>query len=55
MSFPESIQAIGINKTGGVEVVEKLTVPFPKQQPDQVLIKVAWGGVNTIDTYFRRV
>ncbi|KAI0785393.1 NAD-P-binding protein [Irpex lacteus] len=49
MSFPESIQAIGINKTGGVEVVEKLTVPFPKQQPDQVLIKVAWGGVNTIE------
>lgn len=40
MSFLETIQAIGINKMGGVEVVEKLTVPFPQQQPGQVLVKV---------------
>ena len=55
MSFPETVQAIGIQKTGGIEVVEKLSVPFPKQQPHEILVKVNYGGVNTIDTYFRYV
>lgn len=40
MSLPETIQAIGINKTGGLEVVEKLTIPLPKPAPDQMLVKV---------------
>ena len=53
MSFPATIQAIGIQKTGDIEVVEKLNIPFPKQQLDQIVVKVKYGGVNTIDTYFR--
>lgn len=73
MSFPSTVQAIAISKTGGVEVLEKLTVPFPKQEPGDIVVKVRfarflifedgvglisasqvnWGGVNSIDTYFR--
>jgi NADPH:quinone reductase len=52
-SFPSEIQAIAISKTGGFEVLERQTVPFPTQDPSQILIKVNYGGVNTIDTYFR--
>ncbi|KIP11154.1 hypothetical protein PHLGIDRAFT_18080 [Phlebiopsis gigantea 11061_1 CR5-6] len=54
MSFPSTIQAIAISKTGGFEVLEKQTLPFPQQQPNQLLVKVAWAGVNSIDTYFRK-
>ncbi|KAI0691988.1 NAD-P-binding protein [Cytidiella melzeri] len=54
MTFPETVQAIGINKVGGIEVLEKLTIPFPKQGADEIVVKVAWGGVNSIDTYFRK-
>lgn len=53
MTFPATIQAIGIQKTGDIGVVEKLTLPFPTQKPDQIVVKVKYGGVNTIDTYFR--
>ncbi|KAI0348244.1 NAD-P-binding protein [Trametopsis cervina] len=53
MSVPETIQAIGIQKTGGLDVVEKLAIPAPKQAADQILIKVAYAGVNTVDTYYR--
>lgn len=70
-NFPSTIQAIAISKTGGIEVLERQSVPFPKQEPNQVLVKVRrtpmyaselahritlqvnYGGVNTIDTYFR--
>ncbi|THG93923.1 hypothetical protein EW026_g7432 [Hermanssonia centrifuga] len=54
MSFPSTIQAIGIQKTGDIAVVEKLSVPFPKQEPNQIVIKINYAGVNTIDTYFRK-
>lgn len=35
------MQAIAISKTGGLEVLEKQTVPFPKQEPDQIVVKVS--------------
>ncbi|EKM48389.1 uncharacterized protein PHACADRAFT_179513 [Phanerochaete carnosa HHB-10118-sp] len=54
MSFPSTIQAIAIDKTGGLEVLERKALPFPKQEPDKIVVKVSWGGVNTIDTYFRK-
>ena len=34
------MQAIAIRETGGLEVLEKQAVPFPKQAPDQILVKV---------------
>ncbi|KAK7695089.1 hypothetical protein QCA50_002279 [Cerrena zonata] len=54
MSFPSTIQALSFGKTGGVEVMEKITIPFPKQSADSIIVKMNWAGVNTIDTYFRK-
>jgi NADPH2:quinone reductase len=53
MSFPDTVQAITIAKNGGPEVIEKTTIPFPKQKPGDILIKVDYFGVNFIDTYYR--
>jgi len=53
-SFPETIQAYAIAKTGGVEVLELMTLPFPKVEPDHLVVKVEWIGVNFIDTYYRQ-
>ncbi|TFY60926.1 hypothetical protein EVG20_g7246 [Dentipellis fragilis] len=52
-SYPSTIKGIGIHKTGGVENIEELTLPFPEVKPDHVLVKVQWVGVNFIDTYLR--
>ncbi|KAF9819236.1 hypothetical protein IEO21_02275 [Rhodonia placenta] len=59
MSFPQTIQAIAIDKNGEIDVLEKKTVPFPELVPGNVLVKVSkttvhYGGVNFIDTYFRK-
>ncbi len=40
MSFPSTIQAITIPKIGGLEVIEKTSLPFPQQKPDEVIVKV---------------
>jgi NADPH2:quinone reductase len=39
-NFPSTIQAIRIQKTGGVEVIEKSEVPFPDILPGNVVVKV---------------
>ncbi|KAI0692574.1 NAD-P-binding protein [Cytidiella melzeri] len=54
MSLPTNIQAITFAKNGGVEVLEKTSVPFPQQKPGDIVAKVVYGGVNMIDTYFRK-
>jgi len=54
MSFPSKISAITIAKAGDFDVIEKTEVPFPEVKPGHVLVKVAYGGVNFIDTYFRK-
>lgn len=53
MSYPPRIKAVGINETGGVEVIQNIEVPFPQVKPTDLLVKVEWAGVNFIDTYFR--
>ncbi|KAI0247053.1 NAD-P-binding protein [Lactifluus subvellereus] len=53
MPYPTKIKAIGINETGGVEVIQVLEVPFPKVKATDLLIKVEWAGVNFVDTYLR--
>ena len=40
MSLPSTISAIGINKTGDFDVIEKLEVPAPQHAPANLLIKV---------------
>ncbi|GJE89495.1 quinone oxidoreductase [Phanerochaete sordida] len=54
MSLPETVQAITISAHGGPEVVQKISLPFPERGPEDIIVKVVWGGVNTIDTYFRK-
>lgn len=54
MSFPETIQAIGVKQTGDINVLEKLTIPFPAHIPGNVIVKVHYAGINFIDTYFRK-
>ncbi|TFL03474.1 hypothetical protein BDV98DRAFT_591337 [Pterulicium gracile] len=51
-TVPETAQAIRIEKNGGVEVLEKKTIPL-KVSPGEVVIKVDYLGVNFIDTYHR--
>lgn len=40
MTYPSTIKAVGINKTGDVDVIEDLTLPFPEQKPGELLVKV---------------
>lgn len=52
-SISEKMQALQIQKQGGLEVLEirDTSVPIPKES--EVLIKVEYAGVNYIDTYQR--
>ncbi|KAI9060499.1 NAD-P-binding protein [Trametes sanguinea] len=54
MSLPEQVEAIAIDKTGDIDVLEKKKVPFPPHSPSNIVIQVAYGGVNFIDTYYRK-
>ena len=40
MAFPETMQALAFHKTGGVEELEKITVPFPEHKPGTIIVKV---------------
>lgn len=40
MTYPSTIKGVGINKTGDVDVIEDLTLPFPEQKPGELLVKV---------------
>ena len=40
MSLPQTVQAITFSKHGGLEVLEKTTLPFPEQKPGDVIVKV---------------
>ncbi|KAI0035144.1 NAD-P-binding protein [Vararia minispora EC-137] len=53
MTYPATVKAVGINKQGGVEEIQDLTLPFPQPKPNELLVKVQWAGVNFIDTYLR--
>ncbi|KAG1892608.1 hypothetical protein F4604DRAFT_1700434 [Suillus subluteus] len=52
MSYPLTVQAITISKTGGPEVIEKHEIPF-QVAPNHLVVKVQYLGVNFIDTYYR--
>ncbi|KAG6912463.1 hypothetical protein DXG01_014366, partial [Tephrocybe rancida] len=54
MSLPTTTDAILIAKTGGLEVIEKRTIPFPKPPPGSLVIKVEYLGINFIDVYYRK-
>ncbi|THH16361.1 hypothetical protein EUX98_g9311 [Antrodiella citrinella] len=54
MSFPKTMQALAYNKTGDVDVLEKMEVPFPEHKPGTIIVKIHWIGINSIDTYLRK-
>jgi NADPH:quinone reductase len=47
------MHAIQIQKTGGPEVLELVTLERPEPKPGEVLVKIEASGVNFIDTYLR--
>jgi NADPH2:quinone reductase len=53
MRHPETVRAIGILETGDFDVIRDLELPFPHPAPDEVLVRVEYGGVNFVDTYVR--
>lgn len=44
--FPTTIKAITFSKTGEVDVIEKTEIPFPRQGPKDVILKV--DGIITM-------
>lgn len=53
MSLPATMTAIEISEFGGPEVLKPATVPVPTPATDQILIKVAFAGVNRPDALQR--
>jgi NADPH2:quinone reductase len=49
----ETMRAIEITKAGGPEVLELTTRPIPEPAHDQVVIKIAYAGVNRPDALQR--
>ncbi|WP_111558434.1 NAD(P)H-quinone oxidoreductase [Paracoccus sediminilitoris] len=47
--FPDSMTAIEIASAGGPDVLRKVTRPVPVPCHDQILIKIAYAGVNRPD------
>ena len=47
------MNAVFIEQPGGVEAMKYGDFPTPQPGPDEVLVKVAYSGVNFIDTYHR--
>ena len=47
------MKAVFIEQPGGVEAMKYGDFPTPQPGPDEVLVKVAYSGVNFIDTYHR--
>ena len=52
--LPQSMIAIGYAAPGGAEVLRPETLPLPVPGPGQVLIKVAFAGVNRPDVVQRQ-
>ncbi|CAO3570763.1 unnamed protein product [Mortierella alpina] len=48
-----TMQAIQIQKPGDASILGLVAVPLPTPKPNEVLIKIAYAGVNYIDTYER--
>ena len=52
--LPEMMTAIGFDAPGGPEVLQPQVLPVPNPGEGQVLIKVAYAGVNRPDVIQRR-
>jgi NADPH2:quinone reductase len=52
--FPETMNAAGFDAPGGPDVLRLEAVPVPRPGPGEVLIKVAFAGVNRPDVIQRQ-
>ncbi len=52
--LPASMNAIGFDEPGGPEVLRPKLIPVPRPGPGEVLVKVAYAGVNRPDIIQRR-
>ncbi|MCU9849078.1 NAD(P)H-quinone oxidoreductase [Defluviimonas sp. WL0024] len=53
MTLPKTMRAVEISKPGGPEVLQLIEAPVPVPGPGQILIEVAWAGVNRPDALQR--
>ncbi|MEJ2409159.1 MAG: NAD(P)H-quinone oxidoreductase [Novosphingobium sp.] len=53
-NLPSIMTAIGFEEPGGPEVLRPVTLPVPEPGPDEVLVKVAFAGVNRPDVLQRK-
>ncbi|RDX41041.1 NAD-P-binding protein [Lentinus brumalis] len=51
--LPLTMRAVGINKYGDIDAIEDLTLPVPQPNPNEILVKVEYGGVNWLDMGYR--
>jgi putative PIG3 family NAD(P)H quinone oxidoreductase len=51
--LPQTMRAVAIDRPGGPEVLTPVTVQVPEPGPGQILIRVAWAGVNRPDALQR--
>ena len=54
VTIPQSMQAVGFEAPGGPEVLRLETLPLPTPGAGQVLVKVAFAGVNRPDVAQRQ-
>ena len=47
------MRAIQVHSPGGPEKLQMVDIPAPTPGTGQILVKIAYSGVNYIDTYFR--
>nr|WP_235829471.1 NAD(P)H-quinone oxidoreductase [Croceicoccus estronivorus] len=52
-SIPQTMIAVGFSEPGGPEVLRPENIPVPVPGPDEILIKVAFAGVNRPDVVQR--
>ena len=53
MSLPETMRAMEISRPGGPEVLSLAERPVPRPRAGEILIRVAWAGVNRPDALQR--
>lgn len=46
IDLPTTIPAVQLTQVGGPEAIKDAEIPLPVPKPDEVLVKVEWGGVN---------
>ena len=53
-NLPETMTAMGFDEAGGPEVLRPETLPVPVPGANQILIRVAYAGVNRPDVIQRQ-